>query len=181
MIVGLPRLHGTSEDVAGAAPTGTAAAAPGQPPASGPEAGTRTSARQSGVGDTEIERPTTLLRIATTVQGALQEMRDVPLDRAARRRLARSHDRTLDAVGRLLPAELRDELRTLVVPVSDEVHPPSAAELRIAHAQLAGWLEGLLSGIQATIVSEHLARMRDGDEARRTRIPDTSVAASPYL
>ena len=132
-------------------------------------------------GDVEIEHPARLLRIATTVQSTLQEMRETRLDRTTRRRLVTTHDEAVRELGDLLPDALRDELAALTMPLHDARRTPSAAELRVAHAQLVGWLEGLLSGIQATIVSEHMARMHEGGEPRRTRTESTSGSAGTYL
>lgn len=103
----------------------------------------------------EIEHPAKLLRMAGMVQAMLDEVRTVDLDEAARTRLAGIHNRMVEELGDLVSDELRSELNELEVEATDG--DPSGAELRIVQAQLAGWLQGLFHGIQASVASQQLA------------------------
>jgi len=112
-----------------------------------------------------ITQPGKLIRIASMIRTMLDEVRRAPLDEAGRRRLREIHDRSLVELGSVLSDDLRNEL-------ADAVHPfgadnPTDAELRIAQAQLVGWLEGLFHGIQASMVSQQLAAQAQLDQMRR--------------
>jgi hypothetical protein len=91
------------------------------------------------------------------VQRILHELRDLELDEAGRKRLARTYHRTLEGLGEVLSPELRDELQRLVSQTVEGDDPPSKSELQLVHAQLVGWLEGLFQGIQASIASQQMA------------------------
>jgi hypothetical protein len=96
-----------------------------------------------------------LMRIASMTRAMLEEIRQAPLDAAGRRRLAAIFDSSLTEMQDVLSSDLREELNDLFVPLSsDTVTEP---ELRIAQAQLVGWLEGLFAGIQATLWSQQAA------------------------
>jgi hypothetical protein len=96
-----------------------------------------------------------LMRIASMTRAMLEEIRQAPLDAAGRRRLAAIFDSSLAEMQDVLSTDLREELNDLFVPLSsDTVTEP---ELRIAQAQLVGWLEGLFAGIQATLWSQQAA------------------------
>ncbi len=94
-------------------------------------------------------------------------MRSATLDEASRGRLKEIFESAVEEIGSTLTNDLRAELDRLVLPFADEA--PSAAELQIAHAQLVGWLEGLVQGIQATLfaqqleMQQQLAGMRVGE------------------
>jgi hypothetical protein len=103
-----------------------------------------------------VEQPAKVMRIGSMVKQLLEEVRSAPLDPAARERLRDVHARSIKELEDGLAPELQDELERLSLPfTSDEV--PSDAELRIAQAQLVGWLEGLFHGIQTALVAQQMA------------------------
>src|SRR5262245_39497898 len=97
-----------------------------------------------------IEQPAKVMRIGTMIKQLLGEVRAAPLDEAGRQRLTEIHRRSITELEDGLAPELRDELERLTLPFEAE-KTPSEAELRIAQAQLVGWLEGLFHGIQAAL------------------------------
>lgn len=101
-----------------------------------------------------VSEPDKLIRIASMTRAMLDEVRQAPLDEAGRRRLASVHERSLAELREILSQELLDEFDEVMVPLDGgEV---TEAELRIAQAQLIGWLEGLFHGIQATLWSQQM-------------------------
>lgn len=103
-----------------------------------------------------VEQPATVMRIGTMVKQLLDEVRSAPLDEAARTRMQQIHARSIAELKQGLAPELQEELERLVLPLSaDPV--PSDAELRVAQAQLVGWLEGLFHGIQTAIMAQQVA------------------------
>jgi hypothetical protein len=102
-----------------------------------------------------VEQPAKVMRIGTMVKQLLDEVRSAPLDDAARGRLAEIHERSLAELAEGLSPELVEELHRIALPFTDEV--PTDAELRIAQAQLVGWLEGLFHGIQTALVAQQMA------------------------
>jgi hypothetical protein len=96
-----------------------------------------------------------LIRIASMTRAMLDEIRQAPIDEGGRRLLAEIHQHSLAELQEMLSDELREELDDLFSPLEDS--EVSEAELRIAHAQLVGWLEGLFAGIQASVWSQHAA------------------------
>ncbi|HEY3438291.1 MAG TPA: proteasome activator, partial [Actinotalea sp.] len=93
-----------------------------------------------------VGQPAKVMRIGTMVKQLLEEVRSAPLDEAARSRLAAVHDRSLRELEDGLSPDLVAELRRITLPFSDETNP-SESELRVAQAQLVGWLEGLFHGL----------------------------------
>jgi len=93
-----------------------------------------------------------LMRIASMTRAMLEEIRQAPLDDPGRHRLVGIHEATLAGMQDVLSEDLREELTELFVPLSADT--ASEAELRVAQAQLVGWLEGLFAGIQATLWSQ---------------------------
>lgn len=102
-----------------------------------------------------VTHPTKLIRLASMTRAMLDEVRQAPLDEAGRRRLLDIHQRTLAELEGVLSEDLREEFNDIFVPIHTET--PSESELRIAQAQLIGWLEGLFHGIQASLFSQQLA------------------------
>jgi len=100
----------------------------------------------------QVTKPTKLIRIASMVRGMLDEVRRAPLDDAGRRALREIHEKSLRELEGVLSPELQKELEDVVLPFNSET--PSESELRIAQAQLVGWLEGLFHGIQATLFTQ---------------------------
>jgi hypothetical protein len=104
-----------------------------------------------------VEQPAKVMRIGSMVKQLLEEVRAAPLDDAARTRLREIHQSSIKELEEGLAPELRDELERLTLPFTDEATPPSDAELRIAQAQLVGWLEGLFHGIQTALFAQQMA------------------------
>ena len=102
-----------------------------------------------------VEQPAKVMRIGSMVKQLLEEVRSAPLDDRGRARLADIHDRSIAELKDGLAPELVDELERIALPFKDD--QPSDAELRIAQAQLVGWLEGLFHGIQTALVAQQMA------------------------
>ncbi|MDP9022432.1 MAG: bacterial proteasome activator family protein [Actinomycetota bacterium] len=107
--------------------------------------------------DEHIAHPAKLIRIATMIQRLLVELRDVELDEASRRRVVDIYNRSLEGLRDVLSDDLRDELSHMVIHRLAAEDPPTPSELRVIHAQLVGWLDGLFQGVQASIASQQLA------------------------
>jgi hypothetical protein len=103
-----------------------------------------------------IEQPSKVMRVGSMIKQLLEEVRAAPLDEASRHRLREIHQRSIAELEDGLAPELREELERLSLPF-DENTTPSEGELRVAQAQLVGWLEGLFHGIQATLVAQQMA------------------------
>jgi Protein of unknown function (DUF2587) len=118
-----------------------------------------------------IEQPAKVMRIGSMIKQLLEEVRAAPLDEASRGRLREIHQRSIKELEDGLAPELQEELERLSLPFEGDT-PPSEAELRIAQAQLVGWLEGLFHGIQAALVAQQMAarlqleQMRGGGAGR---------------
>ncbi len=113
-----------------------------------------------------ISEPAKVMRIGSMVKQLLDEVRASPLDEPSRERLAAIYDRSVEEVRSALSPDLQHELESLTRPFAPgEV--PSEAELRVAKAQLVGWLEGLFHGIQATLVAQQLAARQQLEQMRR--------------
>ena len=113
----------------------------------------------------EIDHPARLLRLASMTRATLDEVRQVELDERGRARLAEIHRRCLQMLGEAVSENLRDELDEVALPIDDG--PPSEGELRVAQAQLLGWLEGVFHGIQATIAAQQAAAQQQLAQLRR--------------
>jgi hypothetical protein len=111
-----------------------------------------------------ITEPAKLLRIATMVRELLDETRQASMDEAGRKRLAEIYARSVGELSDIISDDLRDELQQLAPPLEGV---PSEAELRIAQAQLVGWLEGLFHGIQAAMFAQQAAARAQFEELRR--------------
>jgi len=103
-----------------------------------------------------VEQPAKVMRIGSMVKQLLEEVRAAPLDDAARARLAAIHTTSISELADGLAPELREELGRLTLPFG-EAATPSEAELRVAQAQLVGWLEGLFHGIQTALFAQQMA------------------------
>jgi hypothetical protein len=112
-----------------------------------------------------VTSPTKLIRIASMVRSLLDEARRAPLDDAGRRLLAEIHHRSVSELEGVLSPELRAELSEVSQPFESDT--PTDSELRIAQAQLVGWLEGLFHGIQATLYTQQMAAQRQFEEMRQ--------------
>ncbi len=129
-----------------------------------------------------VEQPAKVMRIGSMVKQLLEEVRAAPLDEAARTRLREIHQSSIKELEEGLAPELREELGRLTLPFTDE-SVPSDGELRIAQAQLVGWLEGLFHGIQTALFAQQMAarvqleQMRGGKPAALP--PGGMVAPTP--
>ena len=119
------------------------------------EDGTVSSGGERGPADM-VEQPAKVMRIGSMVKQLLEEVRNAPLDDAARTRLREIHSTSIQELSEGLAPELREELDRLSLPFDDGA-VPSDAELRVAQAQLVGWLEGLFHGIQTAMVAQQMA------------------------
>ncbi|MFC8600006.1 MULTISPECIES: bacterial proteasome activator family protein [unclassified Isoptericola] len=117
-----------------------------------------------------IEEPAKVMRIGGMIKRLLDEVRDAPLDDAARTRLAEIHERSLTELEDGLSPDLVEELHRITLPFSDD-SVPSDAELRVAQAQLVGWLEGLFHGIQTALVAQQMAAQAQLSQMRRALPP----------
>ena len=114
-----------------------------------------------------IEQPAKVMRVGSMLRQLLNELREVTLDEGSRDRMREIYDTSVKELGSALSPDLSDELNRITLPFGDE-EIPSEAELRVAQAQLVGWLEGLIQGIQATLFAQQmaaqqqLANMRSG-------------------
>ena len=123
-----------------------------------------------------VEQPAKVMRIGTMIKQLLEEVRSAPLDEAARARLATIHERSLHELEDGLSPDLLDELHRITLPFSaDDV--PSDAELRIAQAQLVGWLEGLFHGIQATLFAQQMAARQQLEQIQQRGLPPGAAGA----
>ena len=153
-----PREHAPAELVDGG---------PAAPP--GPD-GIAAPDGQEDVTSEQITSPAKLIRIASMVRTMLDEVRRAPLDDAGRRRLREIHERSLRELEVVLSPDLRQELAEVVLPFSSD--DPTESELRLAQAQLVGWLEGLFHGIQATLFTQQAMAQSQFEEMRRRRALD---------
>lgn len=102
-----------------------------------------------------------LIRLGTMTQSLMSEAREAPLDDAGRALLARIHSETMEALATTISDDLLDELKEFQLCIDcDDDHPPSEGELRIAQAQLVGWLQGLHQGFQAMAMAQQAAAMQ---------------------
>jgi hypothetical protein len=160
----------------------------------GPD-GIAMAAEQSGEGErpvTEmVEQPAKVMRIGSMIRQLLEEVRAAPLDEKSRARLKAIHSSSIKELEDGLAPELVSELERLSLPF-DEAGVPSEAELRVAQAQLVGWLEGLFHGIQTTLFAQQMAARAQLEQMRRALPPgmlppeqDSSLqqrpGSSPYL
>ncbi len=113
-----------------------------------------------------VSEPAKVMRIGSMVKQLLDEVRAAPLDDASRERLAEIYERSIVELAQALSPDLQEELRSLALPFREGV-VPSDAELRIAQAQLVGWLEGPFHGIQATLFAQQLAARQQLEQMRQ--------------
>ncbi len=146
-----------------------------------------TAAAAEAEGDAEqktesINEPAKVLRIGSMVKTLLDEVRAAPLDDKSRVRLREIYEQSIRDLSEGLSPDLVKELEALALPFDSVA--PSDAELRIAQAQLVGWLEGLFHGIQATLMSQQMAARAQLEEMRQRSLPsavDTSERTGAYL
>lgn len=162
----------------------------------GSEPGEETDEEQSGDPEavTEmVEQPAKVMRIGSMIKQLLEEVRAAPLDEASRARLRDIHSSSVRELEQGLAPELIQELERLSLPFTEE-GTPSDAELRVAQAQLVGWLEGLFHGIQTALFAQQMAARAQLEQMRRALPPGVlpggdegaeqqgpSVTSGPYL
>jgi Protein of unknown function (DUF2587) len=112
-----------------------------------------------------VEQPAKVMRIGGMIRQLLEEVKSAPLDEASRTRLAGIHEASIKELEAGLAPELVEELERLSLPFSSD--SPSEAELRIAQAQLVGWLEGLFHGIQTVVYAQQMAARAQLEQMRR--------------
>src|SRR6476469_9661347 len=123
-----------------------------------------------------VEQPAKVMRIGTMIKQLLEAVRAAPLDDASRGKLAEIHKTSIRELEDGLAPELRDELERLTLPFTED-GAPSDAELRIAQAQLVGWLEGLFHGIQTAIAAQHAAREHAAAQLQLRQLPPGTMIA----
>jgi len=119
-----------------------------------------------------VEQPAKVMRIGSMIRQLLEEVKSAPLDEASRARLADIYQASIKELETGLAPELVEELERLSLPFTSET--PSEAELRIAQAQLVGWLEGLFHGIQTAIYAQQVAARAQLEQMRRALPPGAS-------
>jgi Protein of unknown function (DUF2587) len=142
----------------------------------GPD-GMAVGASEDEPGDSQAERPVTemveqpakVMRIGSMIRQLLEEVKSAPLDEKSRARLKEIHQNSIKELEDGLAPELVDELERLSLPFEDGT--PSEAELRVAQAQLVGWLEGLFHGIQTTLFAQQMAARAQLEQMRRALPP----------
>ncbi|WP_026452836.1 bacterial proteasome activator family protein [Saccharomonospora iraqiensis] len=121
--------------------------------------------QSESVGDM-VEEPAKVMRIGTMIKQLLEEVRAAPMDEASRNRLREIHATSIKELEQALAPELQQELERLVAPFTAD-STPSDAELRVAQAQLVGWLEGLFHGIQTALFAQQMAARTQLEQMRR--------------
>ncbi|MGH9093929.1 MAG: bacterial proteasome activator family protein [Acidimicrobiales bacterium] len=134
-------------------------------------------AGEGGQRNEQVEQPGKVMRIGSMIKQLLEEVRQAPLDEASRNRLREIYDTSVKELSEGLSPDLRDELTRVALPFADGV--PSESELRVAQAQLVGWLEGLFHGIQATLFAQQMEARNQLEEMRRRSLPAASDDRAP--
>ena len=139
---------------------------------------------QSSIADL-VQQPAKVMRIGTMVKQLLDEVKAAPLDDAARARLRDIHQQSIRELEDGLAPELIEELERLSLPFTEDA-TPSDAELRIAQAQLVGWLEGLFHGIQAALFAQQMTAKAQFEEMRERaaaqhQLPGPAHGPGQYL
>jgi len=117
-----------------------------------------------------VDQPAKVMRIGSMIKQLLEEVRGSDLDEASRVRLKEIHTRSIKELEQGLAPELVEELERISLPFTDD-SVPSESELRVAQAQLVGWLEGLFHGIQTALFAQQMAARAQFEEMRRRALP----------
>ncbi len=126
-----------------------------------------------------VEQPAKVMRIGSMIKQLLEEVKAAPLDEASRNRLKDIHRASIKELESGLAPELVEELERLSLPFAEE-DTPSDGELRIAQAQLVGWLEGLFHGIQTAIYAQQMAARAQLEQMRRSLPPGTTPSEGQH-
>jgi hypothetical protein len=121
-----------------------------------------------------VDQPAKVMRIGSMIKQLLEEVRTSDLDEKSRVRLREIHTRSIKELEEGLAPELIEELERISLPFTDD-EVPSEAELRVAQAQLVGWLEGLFHGIQTALFAQQMASRAQFEEMRRRALPPGAV------
>jgi Protein of unknown function (DUF2587) len=124
-----------------------------------------------------VEQPAKVMRIGAMIRQLLEEVKSAPLDHASRQRLRDIHHSSVAELEKGLAPELVEELERLSLPLTEDA--PSDAELRIAQAQLVGWLEGLFHGIQTAIYAQQMASRAQLEQMRRALPSGARTSGGP--
>lgn len=161
---------GPPEEVADAVLLEPGVAAPRRPGMLGPEPGPGPGGEEADAPRGEsVEQPAKVMRIGSMVKQLLDEVRAANLDDASRARMREIYEQSVRELSDALSPDLADELHRMTSPF--EAETPSDAELRVAQAQLVGWLEGLFHGIQATLLAQQVAARSQLEEMRQRGLP----------
>ena len=134
---------------------------------------------EDGAGETEsVAEPAKVMRIGAMIKQLLEEVRQAPLDEASRSRLRDIYDISVQELASGLSPDLQQELARMALPFGDS-GTPSESELRVAQAQLVGWLEGLFHGIQATLYAQQMQARSQLEDMRRRGLPAGSDQTPP--
>lgn len=163
-----------------------ATAVPGRPGVAGQPGGLGPAGGEAGEQASDdgnplaglVSQPDKVMRIGTMIKQLLEEVRAAPLDDASRVRLREIHRSSIRELSDGLAPELRAELDRLSLPF-DEERTPSDAELRIAQAQLVGWLEGIFHGLQTALFAQQMAARAQLEEMRRRALPSGQSQQQP--
>lgn len=135
--------------------------------------------------DSSVENPAELIRIGSMVQALREEVDRLSLDEAGRRQLLEIHQQAVDAIKGIVSEDLEAELSELSLPLDDGDATPGEAAIRLAQAQLGGWLEGLFRGLQAAMASRQMAQMQPGNRQGALQAPREQPPggghSGPYL
>ena len=142
----------------------------------GPD-GDGTSPSEDGEGKEFVSEPAKVMRVGSMIKQLLDEVRSTSLDEPSRQRLRAIYDTSIRELGSALSPDLQEELQRLAFPFEGE-ETPSEVELRVAQAQLVGWLEGLFHGIQATLFAQQMAA-RQQLENMRQQLPPGAQPGGP--
>jgi hypothetical protein len=130
-----------------------------------------------------VEEPAKVMRIGSMIKQLLDEVRQAPLDDRSRDRVRDVFEQSVKELAEGLSPDLREELGRLTLPFDSTT--PSDSELRVAQAQLVGWLEGLFHGIQATLFAQQMAARAQLEQMRQRGLPapaeEATTRRSTYL
>ncbi|MBO0855121.1 MAG: bacterial proteasome activator family protein [Nocardia sp.] len=171
---------GAPESIVVVGPEGQPLVIPANPQGEAPFAGKVVGDAETGTDEADkdagesladmVEQPAKVMRIGTMIKQLLEEVRAAPLDEASRNRLKEIHTTSIHELEQGLSPELREELNRLALPFGED-SAPSDAELRIAQAQLVGWLEGLFHGIQTALFAQQMAARAQLEQMRHALPP----------
>ncbi len=147
------------------------------PDSAGQGDGAGGDASKESVPRESVSEPAKVLRIGSMVKTLLEEVRQAPLDEKSRTRLREIYEQSIHDLSEGLSPDLVAELERMALPFDEGA--PSESELRIAQAQLVGWLEGLFHGIQATLMSQQMAARSQLEEIRQRSLPQAGESSGP--